>query len=64
MQSAYRDEVEQLSVWCTENNLILNTTKTKELIIDFRRKKTDIQPLFISGGVWRDSRTSGFWAFT
>ncbi len=27
----------------------LNTTKTKELIIDFKRTKTDIQPLFISG---------------
>ncbi len=48
-ESAYRDEVEQLSVWCSKNNLILNTTKTKELIIDFKRKKTDIQPLFISG---------------
>lgn len=44
-ESAYRDEVEQLSVWCIENNLILNTTKTKELIIDFRRNKMDIQPL-------------------
>ncbi len=48
-ESAYRDEVEQLSMWCIENNLALNITKTKELIIDCRRKKTDIQPLFING---------------
>ncbi len=36
-------------MWCIENNLALNTTKTKELIIDCRRKKTDIKPLFING---------------
>ena len=46
-ESAYRDEVEQLSVWCTENNMALNTTKTKELVIDYRRNKTDTPPLFI-----------------
>ncbi|KAK3556718.1 hypothetical protein QTP70_015089, partial [Hemibagrus guttatus] len=48
-ESAYRDEVEWLSGWCRENNLLLNTTKTKELIIDYRRKETDITPLYISG---------------
>ncbi|KAK3550416.1 hypothetical protein QTP86_025165, partial [Hemibagrus guttatus] len=46
---AYRDEVEWLSGWCRENNLLLNTTKTKELIIDYRRKETHITPLYISG---------------
>uniref|UniRef100_A0A671XUC4 Reverse transcriptase domain-containing protein n=1 Tax=Sparus aurata TaxID=8175 RepID=A0A671XUC4_SPAAU len=49
-ESAYRAEVEQLTGWYRENNLVLNTTKTKELIVDFRRKKTEnIQPLCISG---------------
>lgn len=47
-ESAYRDKVQRLSGWCKENNLLLNTTKTKELIID-NRKKTDISPLSISG---------------
>ncbi|KAK3538268.1 hypothetical protein QTP70_033525 [Hemibagrus guttatus] len=47
-ESAYRDEVEQLTVWCRENNLLLNTSKTKELVIDYRRKNTDILPLIIS----------------
>ncbi|KAK3571542.1 hypothetical protein QTP86_013175 [Hemibagrus guttatus] len=39
-ESAYRDEVEQLTVWCREKNLLLHTSKTKELVIDYRRKKT------------------------
>ena len=48
-ESAYRAEVEELSGWCTVNNLALNTSKTKELVIDYRRKSTDIPPLVISG---------------
>ena len=35
-ESAYSAEVEQLTGWCRDNNLVLNTTKTKELIVDFR----------------------------
>ncbi len=34
--SAYRREVEQLAVWCSLNNLELNTLKTVEMVIDFR----------------------------
>ena len=41
-ESAYGNEVEQLTVWCRENNLLLDTSKTKELMIDFRKKKTDM----------------------
>ncbi|KAM3860016.1 monocarboxylate transporter 9-like [Diretmus argenteus] len=48
-ESAYRDEVERLSVWSTENNLSLNSKKTREIIVDFRRKKTAIQPLVVNG---------------
>ena len=37
-------------MWCSDNNLVLNTAKTKELVIDFRRKsKTVTRPLFIGG---------------
>ncbi|KAM3873716.1 tripartite motif-containing protein 16-like [Diretmus argenteus] len=49
-ESAYRDEVEQLGKLCKDNNLLLNQTKTQEIIVDFRRKKTVIQPLLIDGG--------------
>ncbi|KAI2667828.1 putative RNA-directed DNA polymerase from transposon BS [Labeo rohita] len=36
-ESAYRQEVEQLSLWCSRNNLELNTLKTVEMTVDFRR---------------------------
>ena len=29
---AYRDEGEKLSSWCSNNNLVLNTKKTKKII--------------------------------
>ena len=48
-ETAYRDEVERLVGWCSANNLLLNATKTKELVVDYRRKKTVIQPLMIGG---------------
>ena len=48
-ETAYRENVERLSTWCRANDLFLNTSKTKELIIDYRKKKTDIPPLIISG---------------
>uniref|UniRef100_A0A670JPL4 Reverse transcriptase domain-containing protein n=1 Tax=Podarcis muralis TaxID=64176 RepID=A0A670JPL4_PODMU len=48
-ETAYRKEVQGLIQWCKENNLMLNTKKTKELIIDFRRKKSAFLPLHING---------------
>ncbi len=47
-ESSYRQEVQNLSEWCSANNLILNTTKTKELTIDFRKHNTNHQPLLIN----------------
>ena len=35
-ETAYREEVRALGVWCQENNLSLNVNKTKEMIVDFR----------------------------
>lgn len=49
----------QQSVWYRKNNLILNTSKTKEMIVDYRRKKGDIQPLFIGGDCVE--RVHDFW---
>ncbi|KAF7712005.1 gastrula zinc finger protein XlCGF28.1-like, partial [Silurus meridionalis] len=34
-ESAYREEIHNLAAWCATNNLTLNATKTKELIVDF-----------------------------
>jgi hypothetical protein len=33
-ETAYREEVKDLPVWCQDNNLYLNICKTKELIIE------------------------------
>ncbi len=43
-ESAYRQEVEQLAVWCGLNNLELNTLKTVEMIVDFRRNPPLLSP--------------------
>lgn len=45
----YRDEVERLTEWCSVNNLRLNTTKTKELILDLHKRSTDLTPMIING---------------
>ena len=46
-KSAYREEVERVVDWCTNNDLKLNVAKTKEIIIDFRKNKTAMPPLAI-----------------
>ncbi|KAK3524737.1 hypothetical protein QTP86_001998 [Hemibagrus guttatus] len=38
-ETAYKAEVQHLVAWCADNSLLLNTSKTKELIFDFRREK-------------------------
>ncbi len=38
-ETAYLDEVERLTSWCQDNCLSLNVSKTKELIVDFRKKQ-------------------------
>jgi hypothetical protein len=35
--TAYREEVRALRVWCQENNLTLNVNKTKKMMVDFRK---------------------------
>ncbi len=39
-ESAYRQEVKELAVWCSLNNLELNMLKTVEMIVDFRRTQS------------------------
>ncbi|KAK3545121.1 hypothetical protein QTP70_001145, partial [Hemibagrus guttatus] len=46
-ESAYRQEIEQLAAWCSCNNLELNTLKTVEMIVDFRRNTPALPPLTI-----------------
>ena len=45
----YREEVQRLAAWCSVNNFILNNTKTKETIRDFRKSSAAPQPHLING---------------
>ncbi|KAI3372007.1 hypothetical protein L3Q82_006878 [Scortum barcoo] len=49
MRPPYREEVDRLAEWCDTNNLLLNTGKTKELIVDFRRNADPHTPIHIKG---------------
>lgn len=44
-----RDGGEPIGMRCTDNNLRLNTAKTNELVIDFRKMRKVIQPITING---------------
>ncbi|KAM4739242.1 uncharacterized protein FYW61_003791 isoform 2-T2 [Anableps anableps] len=46
-ESKYREEVEHLMQWCRKNNLCINVKKTKEIVMDFRRDKRPLLPLYI-----------------
>ena len=46
----YFTEVSKFTVWCEMNYLMLNVSKTKELVIDFRQKPSYLPDLIIKGG--------------
>ena len=50
-ETAYREEVRDLAVWCQDNNLSFNVGKTKELIVDYRKRRTEHAPIHIDGAV-------------
>ena len=50
-KGAYREEVRELAVWCQDNNLSLNVSKTKELIVDYMKRRAEQAPINIDGAV-------------
>ncbi|KAK1790950.1 hypothetical protein P4O66_014792 [Electrophorus voltai] len=49
-ERAYLEEIKHLENWCQENNLLLNVSKTKELIVNCSKKQErHYQPVRISG---------------
>ncbi len=49
-ETTYQEEINNLAERCTENNLLLNVSKTKELIIDLRTKEAKTHTsVYISG---------------
>ena len=47
-KTGYR-EVRDLAVWCQDNNLSLNVIKTKEMIVDYRKKRTEHAHIIVDG---------------
>ena len=50
-ETAYREEVRDLTVLCQDNNLSLNVIKTKEMIVDYRKKEDQAHQPFSSTGL-------------
>ena len=38
-------------MWCQDNNLSLNVNKTKEMIVDYRKRRAKHSPILINGAV-------------
>ena len=49
-EKEYRDLVESFNGWSKNNCFLLNTTKTKEQVVDFRRSKTPYQSVCTDEG--------------
>ena len=47
-ETNYRREIDGITDWCDRNNLFLNVSKTKEMIVDFRRNKYEMVPIIIN----------------
>jgi hypothetical protein len=58
--TAYREEVSALGVWCQENNLSLNVHKTNELIVDFRRQQREHAPIHIDRTAVKQVKSNKF----
>ena len=48
-ETEYRNEIENLVNWCSNNNLSLNVNKKKEIVIDFRKRRGEHAPVYIIG---------------
>jgi hypothetical protein len=50
-ETAYREGVRDLEVWYQDNNLSLNVIKTKEMIVDYRKRRAVHVPILIDRAV-------------
>jgi hypothetical protein len=46
-ETAYMEVVRDLVVWCKDNNFSHNVIKTKEIIVDYRKRRTVHAPILI-----------------
>ena len=47
-ETDHKRAITELVNWCSNNNLLLNATKTKEIVVDFRKNKSTISPILIN----------------
>jgi hypothetical protein len=50
-ETVYREEVRELAMWWQDSNFFLNVSKTKELIVDYRKRWAGQAPINIDGAV-------------
>jgi hypothetical protein len=50
-ETVYREEVRDLAVWYQDNNLSLNVSNTKKLIVDNGKRRAEQAPINIDGAV-------------
>ncbi|KAM9820826.1 carboxy-terminal domain RNA polymerase II polypeptide A small phosphatase 1-like [Neosynchiropus ocellatus] len=48
-EDKYRKLIQDLVTWCDSNHLLFNTTKTREVVVDFRRPRPHPEPVIIKG---------------
>lgn len=60
-ETAYRQEIKRLALWCGQNHLKLSTLKTMEMTVDFRRSPPTPPPSQSSTAQWLLWTPSGFW---
>ena len=44
-ETAYREEVSDLAVWCQDTNVSLNVRKKVQLIVDYRKRRAEHAPI-------------------
>ncbi|KAI3363774.1 hypothetical protein L3Q82_001205 [Scortum barcoo] len=60
-EDEYRELIKDFVTWCDSNHLLLNTTKTREMVVDFRRPRPHPEPVIIKGTVWRWYTPTNTW---
>ncbi|KAI3375847.1 hypothetical protein L3Q82_004122 [Scortum barcoo] len=48
-EDEYRELIQDFVTWCDSNHLLLNTVKTREMVVDFRRPRPHPEPVIIKG---------------
>ena len=60
---AYREEIRDLAVSCQDINLSLNMIKTKEMIVDYRKRRNEHAPILIDRAVLEQVESFKFLGF-